>query len=78
MDEIALLLKEMRFRKKIIGGVDEADVWKQLETLQKEYRIVYEAQEAMYKALLAEKDAELLKMKKFIKASRTAKGERHE
>ena len=27
MEEIAAWLKELKFRKKIIGGVDEANVW---------------------------------------------------
>ena len=40
MEEIAGQLKKLRFRKKFIGGVDEADVWKQLELLQGDYRVV--------------------------------------
>ena len=40
MDHIAKLLEEMKFRKKVFGGVDESDVWRQLERLQQEYQTV--------------------------------------
>ena len=35
MEDVAALLKNLHFRKKLIGGVDEADVWRQLDMLQK-------------------------------------------
>ena len=38
-------IKGMRFRKKLFGGVDEADVWQKLEMLHKEYEAVFLAQE---------------------------------
>ena len=56
MEEIAGQLKKLRFRKKFIGGVDEADVWKQLELLQGDYRAAFEAQETYFQALLDERD----------------------
>ena len=31
MDDIAELFKGMKFRKKLLGGVSEMDVWKKLE-----------------------------------------------
>lgn len=37
MEEIASLLKNTHFKRKFFGGVDEADVWRKLERLQKEY-----------------------------------------
>lgn len=55
MQPIADKLKEMKFRKKLFG-VDEADVWRQLESLQQEYQKVYDAQAAYYQALLDERD----------------------
>ena len=55
MQPIAEKLKEMKFRKKLFG-VDEADVWRQLESLQQEYQKVYDAQAAYYQALLDERD----------------------
>lgn len=56
MEDITALFKEFRFRKKLIGGVDEADVWRQLDMLQKEYRAAYEAQEERLCALIDERD----------------------
>ena len=38
MEEIAGWLKELKFRKKIIGGVDEANVWHKLDELQAQYQ----------------------------------------
>ena len=63
MDDIAALLKGMRFQKKLIGGLDEADVWRQLDTLQKEYRAAFDAQEAYYRALIEERNAAIAKLK---------------
>ena len=63
MEDIAEVFKGMRFRKKFIGGVDEKDVWKKLEQLQKEYRSAYEMQEERYKALLQERDEEIKSLK---------------
>ena len=56
MQPIAEKLKEMKFRKKLFG-VDEADVWRQLE-----YQKVYDAQAAYYQALLDERDQALARM----------------
>lgn len=56
MEDVAALLKNLHFRKKLIGGVDEADVWRQLDMLQKEYRAAYEAQEERLCALIDERD----------------------
>lgn len=64
MEDIAELFKRLKFRKKVIGGVDEADVWKQLEMLQKEYQSAYEAQEEYYQALLDERNAMISRLKK--------------
>ena len=57
MEDIAELLKTLRFKKKLLFGVDERDVWHKLSLLQKEYRAAFDAQEVAYKALLAERDA---------------------
>ena len=66
MTEIAALLEGLRFRKKLIGGVDEADVWRQLDMLQKEYRAAFDAQEAKYEALLNERNSMILQLKRYI------------
>lgn len=64
MQDIADALSAMKFRKKLIGGVDEADVWKQLETLQKTYQTVYDEQAAYYQALLDERDRALARLER--------------
>ncbi len=56
MEDIAALFQKLHFRKKLIGGVDEADVWKQLDMLQNEYRAAYEALEERLGALIDERD----------------------
>ena len=52
MQDIAQALAGMKFRKKAFGGVEEADVWKKLEDLQRLYQQVYDEQAAYYQALL--------------------------
>lgn len=59
MQDIADALAAMKFRKKLLGGVDEADVWRQLEGLQRTYQLVYDEQAAYYQALLDERDQAL-------------------
>ena len=56
MEEIALLLSSVRFKRRLVGGVDEDDVWRIMEKLQKEYAAVLEAQQARMNALLDERD----------------------
>ena len=62
MQDIADELSAMKFRKKVFGGVDEADVWKQLEALQRTYQQVYDEQTAYYQALIDERDQALTRM----------------
>ena len=45
MEDVARYIEGMRFRKKLFGGVDEADVWKKIEALHKEYEAVFLMQE---------------------------------
>lgn len=59
MDALARTFQEMKFRKKLLGGVDEADVWRKLEKLQQEYETLYHRQAAHYQALLEERDRAL-------------------
>ena len=49
----------MRFRRTLLGGVDEQDVWKKLEALQALYRELESEQRAAYEALLADRDAHI-------------------
>lgn len=62
MQDIAQALSAMKFRRKLLGGVEEADVWRQLESLQQLYQRVYEEQAAYYQALLEERDRELAQL----------------
>ena len=64
MEEIAAQIKKLRFRKKLVGGVDEADVWKQLEQLNRDYRSAFEAREAYCQALLDERNRMVAKLKR--------------
>lgn len=59
METLARTFQEMKFRKKLLGGVDEKDVWKKLEELQQEYETAYHRQAAYYQALLEERDRAL-------------------
>lgn len=42
--QIAAWLKRVRFRKKLLGGVDEADVWKKLSELNSLYEAALTAE----------------------------------
>lgn len=48
-------LQEVRFKKTIFGGVDEADVWKKIEELNIMYEAALSAERARYEALLEER-----------------------
>ena len=52
---IANWLRKVKFRKKIIGGVDEADVWQKINALNDIYKEAWIAERARYNALLAER-----------------------
>ncbi|MBO5476792.1 MAG: hypothetical protein J6A15_03440 [Clostridia bacterium] len=45
IDEISKFLKEVKFKKKIFGGVDEYDVWNKIEKLNNEYKELYDLQQ---------------------------------
>lgn len=64
MEEIAQKLKKLRFRKKMIGGVDERDVWKKLEYLQADYRNAFLIQHERDKALIEERNQIIEKLQK--------------
>lgn len=69
MEEIADYMKTMRFHKKIFGGVDETDVWRQLEKLQTEYRSAFEAQQEQSRALIREREAIISRLKTQLAAA---------
>lgn len=48
-------LKQVRFKKAFIGGVNEADVWKKIAELNTMYEAALSAERARYDALLQER-----------------------
>lgn len=48
-------LKQVRFKKTLLGGVDEADVWKKIAELNEMYEAALSAERARYDALLTER-----------------------
>lgn len=50
-------LKQVRFRKAVLGGVNEADVWKKIGELNALYEAALSAERARYDALLQERTA---------------------
>lgn len=74
MEDIASMMKEMHFRKKIFGGVDEADVWRQLEKLQNEYRFAFEAQQEQNRALIREREIIISQLKRRLLEASSNRG----
>lgn len=52
-ETISEILSKMKFRKKLICGVDEVDVWKKIEALQLEYERQFDLQAQKYEAIIA-------------------------
>lgn len=48
-------LQQVRFRKAVLGGVNEADVWKKIGELNALYEAALSAERARYDALLQER-----------------------
>ena len=76
MEAVAAFLKKLRFRKRVLGGVDEEDVWRQLEKLQSEYEAAYDAQRIRFEALLKERDDQIVGLKEAVKQLRIIDSER--
>lgn len=55
LEQVARWLKRVRFKKAVIGGVDEADVWKKLAELNGLYETALAAERVRYDALLDER-----------------------
>ncbi|MBQ5950993.1 MAG: hypothetical protein IJL66_02440 [Lachnospiraceae bacterium] len=51
MEDVARCITGMKFRRRIFGGVDEADVWAKIEALHREYESVFNYQEARFAVL---------------------------
>lgn len=53
-DNIKKWLKDVKFKRQHIGGVDEVDVWKKIAELNDMYEHALSAERARYDALIAE------------------------
>lgn len=42
IEDISKVLKEIKFKEKLFGGVDELDVWNKIESLNLEYKELFE------------------------------------
>ena len=56
LEPLTELFSKLKFRRQILGGLSEADVWKKLEEVQTEYRRLYDLQPAGYEAKLKERE----------------------
>lgn len=56
LEPLTELFSKLKFRRQILGGLSEADVWKKLEEVQTEYRRLYDLQAAGYEAKLKERE----------------------
>lgn len=74
MKEITELFEKMHFQKRMIGGVDEMDVWRQLREVQKEYENLLMIQEERSKALIKERDVEIARLKRRLAEGKTERG----
>ena len=54
-EKIASWLKTLRFKKRLFGGADEADVWKKLNQLNQMYEQLLEEERLRYDLLLEER-----------------------
>ena len=54
-ESITDFLKQMKFRRKIFGGVDERDVWQKIEQLNELYKQALFAERVRYDTLLQER-----------------------
>ena len=55
LGKIVSWLKTLKFKKKLFGGVNEADVWKKMDELNKMYEQVFEEERLRYDLLLEER-----------------------
>ena len=42
IEDISKVLNEIKFKKKLFGGVDELDVWNKIESINLEYKELFE------------------------------------
>lgn len=57
IEEISSFLKKVKFKKKLFGGIDEADVWNIINKLNSEYKELYELQQTQIELLKEQQNA---------------------
>ena len=62
LEEIALKIKKVRFKKKLFGGISEADLWKKFELLQADYQGVLDQKDTYWQALVDERDRKIAEL----------------
>lgn len=58
--KIAEYLQKVRFKKQLVGGVSEQDVWRKIHELNELYKNALIAERARYDALLEQQSKETL------------------
>ncbi len=51
LNEISQYLKNLNFKKKRFGGIDEIDVWNKIDKLNAEYKELYQIQQVKIETL---------------------------
>ena len=69
LESLAELFSKLKFRRKVIGGISETDVWKKLEEVQTEYRRLYDLQAAGYEARLKEREDRIRQLEEELAAA---------
>ncbi len=62
LDDISEMIKKMKFKHVLMGGVDDADVWRQVEKLDEAYRTLFAFRQDEFTrvcAMLEQKNKEL-------------------
>lgn len=62
LGEISDFLKGLSFKKKFIGGIDEADVLKKLSELEDIYEANLDKHIIYYKAIIADREAKIKRL----------------
>ena len=66
INDIVAELKKTKFRYKLVGGVDEIDVWKKIEELNRYYEILLEFEKEKSKVLVEETEKELERLRDLL------------
>ena len=54
-----VIIEKLKFKQALFGGYNKTSVYKQLETLNQEYQIMFENERIRYETILEEKEKEI-------------------